>query len=321
MAQVLRKLPKENITDERLLVGIDTSDDAAVYKLTDDIALIQTLDFFTPIVDDPYNYGRIAAANSLSDVYAMGGDPLIALNIVCFPNCLDPEILSEILKGGAEKVKEANCLLVGGHTVQDDEPKFGLSVTGTVHPDKVWANSNCQTDDVLVITKPIGTGILNTAFKGGVIDDSLEKNIVKYMSLLNKYAKDVAVNYPINSCTDITGFGLAGHLLEMAEGSNKTINLEFDKIPIIDGTLDMLNMGLLPEGAYQNRSFIGDKIKILNDNKNIDVIFDPQTSGGLLFSLPEKEGKALLKDLEKNNIESAIIGNVKEFKDNSLYLV
>lgn len=321
LAQVLRKLPKENITDERLLVGIDTSDDAAVYKLTDDIALIQTLDFFTPIVDDPYNYGRIAAANSLSDVYAMGGDPLIALNIVCFPNCLDPEILSEILKGGAEKVKEANCLLVGGHTVQDDEPKFGLSVTGTVHPDKVWANSNCQTDDVLVITKPIGTGILNTAFKGGVIDDSLEKNIVKYMSLLNKYAKDVAVNYPINSCTDITGFGLAGHLLEMAEGSNKTINLEFDKIPIIDGTLDMLNMGLLPEGAYQNRSFIGDKIKILNDNKNIDVIFDPQTSGGLLFSLPEKEGKALLKDLEKNNIESAIIGNVKEFKDNSLYLV
>ncbi len=321
MAQVLRKLPKENITDERLLVGIETSDDAAVYKLTDDIALIQTLDFFTPIVDDPYNYGRIAAANSLSDVYAMGGDPLIALNIVCFPSCLDPEILSEILKGGAEKVKEANCLLVGGHTVQDDEPKFGLSVTGTVHPDKVWANSNCQTDDVLIITKPIGTGILNTAFKGGVIDDTLEKNIVKYMSLLNKYAKDVAFNYPVNSCTDITGFGLAGHLLEMAEGSNKTINLEFDKIPIIDGTLDMLNMGLLPEGAYQNRAFIGDKIKILNDNKNIDVIFDPQTSGGLLFSLPEREGKALLKDLKDNNIESAIIGNVKEFKDNSLYLV
>lgn len=321
LAQVLRKLPKEDIRDENLLVGIETSDDAAVYKINDDVALIQTLDFFTPIVDDPYNYGRIAAANSLSDVYAMGGDPLIALNIVCFPACLDPSILSEVLKGGAEKVSEANCLLVGGHTVQDDEPKFGLSVTGTVHPDKVWANSNCKEKDVLIITKPIGTGILNTAFKGGIIDDNLEKNIIKYMSLLNKYAKDIAVKYPINSCTDITGFGLAGHLLEMAEGSNKTIKLHFDEIPIIDGTIEMFNLGLIPEGAYQNKSFIGDKIRVLNDNKNADIIFDPQTSGGLLFSLPENFANELVTELNKNNIESAIIGEVEKFNDKSLILV
>lgn len=321
LAQVLRKLPKEDIRDENLLVGIETSDDAAVYKINDDLALIQTLDFFTPIVDDPYNYGRIAAANSLSDVYAMGGDPLIALNIVCFPACLDPSILSEVLKGGAEKVSEANCLLVGGHTVQDDEPKFGLSVTGTVHPDKVWANSNCKEKDVLIITKPIGTGILNTAFKGGIIDDNLEKNIIKYMSLLNKYAKDIAVKYPINSCTDITGFGLAGHLLEMAEGSNKTIKLHFDEIPIIDGTIEMFNLGLIPEGSYQNKSFIGDKIRVLNDNKNADIIFDPQTSGGLLFSLPENFANELVTELNKNNIESAIIGEVEKFNDKSLILV
>lgn len=251
----------------------------------------------------------------------MGGDPLIALNIVCFPACLDPSILSEVLKGGAEKVSEANCLLVGGHTVQDDEPKFGLSVTGTVHPDKVWANSNCKEKDVLIITKPIGTGILNTAFKGGIIDDNLEKNIIKYMSLLNKYAKDIAVKYPINSCTDITGFGLAGHLLEMAEGSNKTIKLHFDEIPIIDGTIEMFNLGLIPEGAYQNKSFIGDKIRVLNDNKNADIIFDPQTSGGLLFSLPENFANELVTELNKNNIESAIIGEVEKFNDKSLILV
>lgn len=321
LAQVLRKLPKDNIVNENLLVGIDTSDDAAVYKLNKDLALIQTLDFFTPIVDDPYNYGRIAAANSLSDVYAMGGDPLIALNIVCFPACLDPSILSEILKGGAEKVREANCLLVGGHTVQDDEPKFGLSVTGLVNPEKIWKNSNCKENDLLIITKPIGTGILNTAFKGGIIDDSLEKNIVKYMSLLNKYAKDIAVNYDINSCTDITGFGLAGHLLEMAEGSKKTIRLHFDQIPIIDGTIEMLNMGLLPKGAYDNKNFIGNKIKILNRSKNIDVIFDPQTSGGLLFSLPESQATIFLQELKDNDIESAIIGEVEGFKQNSLILV
>ena len=319
LAQVLCKIPQTE--DENLLIGIDTSDDAAVYKINNELALIQTLDFFTPIVDDPLHYGRIAAANSLSDVYAMGGEPKIAMNIVCFPNCLDPEILGQILIGGHEKVKEAKCVLAGGHTVQDDEPKYGLSVSGFVHPNNIWTNSNCQEGDLLVLTKPIGTGIINTSLKGGISDKKLEKESIEIMEELNKYAKSYAEAFKINSCTDITGFGLAGHLYEMAKGSNCSINLFFKNIPIINGTLDLLNYGLLPEGAYNNKNFVGDNLEYKIKNKDTDVIFDPQTSGGLLLSLSKEEALKLNIILRENNINSAIIGEVKKFNEKYLYLV
>lgn len=319
LAQVLCNLPKNN--DENLIVGLETSDDAAVYKINEDLALIQTLDFFTPIVDDPYHYGRIAAANSLSDVYAMGGDPKIAMNIVCFPNCLDPSVLAEILKGGFEKVNEADCILAGGHTVQDDEPKYGLSVSGFVHPNKIWTNSNCKSNDYLILTKPIGTGVINTAIKGGIVDKKIELKAIETMSTLNKYAKIVAENYNINSCTDITGFGLVGHLYEMAKGSNCSINLHFNNIPIIEGTKEFFNFGLIPAGTYNNKHFVGENIEYKIKDDFTDIIFDPQTSGGLLFSLPKDEAISLKKDLEKNNIDSEIIGEVESLKEKYIYLV
>lgn len=315
----MRNVPKS--IDENLIIGVETSDDAAVYKVDNNLALIQTLDFFTPIVDDPYNFGRIAAANSLSDVYAMGGEPKIALNIVCFPNCLPTEILGEILIGGSEKVTEAECVLAGGHTVQDDEPKFGLSVTGYVDPNKVWSNSNAKHGDALVLTKPLGMGIINTALKGGIIDKKLEEKAIETMAMLNKYAKRIADKYMINSCTDITGFGLAGHIFEMAQGSNCSINLKFNSIPVMDGTFDLLNFGLLPAGAYDNKKFVGNNIEYIFKNDFTDVIFDPQTSGGLLFSLPKNDALLLTRELNEENITSSIIGEVNEFTGKYIYLI
>ena len=217
---MLGKLPKFH--DDNLLVGIETSDDAAIYKVTDDIALIQTVDFFTPIVDDPYMFGQIAAANSLSDVYAMGGEPKIALNIVGFPNCLDPAVLGEILAGGAAKVKEAGAVLVGGHSVQDDEPKYGLCVSGFVHPDKIFKNYGCKPGDVLILTKQIGNGIVNTAIKAEMASEEAIKEVTISMASLNKKAKEVVENHHVTACTDITGFGLLGHCVEMAVASDVT---------------------------------------------------------------------------------------------------
>lgn len=213
------------------MVGIETSDDAAIYRVTDDIAMIQTVDFFTPVVDDPYTFGQIAAANSLSDVYAMGGEPKVALNIVGFPNCLDPEILGEILRGGADKVKEAGAVLVGGHSVQDDEPKYGLSVSGFVHPDKIYRNYGCRPGDVLVLTKQIGSGIINTAVKAEMASEQAKTEAVKVMSSLNKKAKEAAEGFPVNACTDITGFGLLGHCAEMAEASGVTLEIQAKRVP------------------------------------------------------------------------------------------
>ena len=211
--------------------------------------MIETLDFFTPIVDDPYMFGQIAAANSLSDVYAMGGEPKVALNIVAFPNCLDPQILGKILAGGADKVKEAGAVLVGGHSVQDDEPKYGLSVTGFVHPDKIFKNYGCKVGDVLILTKQIGNGVVNTAIKAEMASESAIKEAETVMSSLNKKAKEVAENYPINACTDITGFGLAGHCVEMAEASDVTFDLNVNDVAYFENALEYARMGLVPEGA------------------------------------------------------------------------
>lgn len=309
--------------DENLLVGIETSDDAAVYKINDELAMIQTLDFFTPVVDNPYTFGQIAAANSLSDVYAMGGEPKLAMNIVCFPNCLDQSVLVDILKGGHDKVKEAGAIIVGGHTVEDDEPKYGLSVTGFVHPSKILTNNNAKHGDVLVLTKPLGTGIINTAIKGELVDKEAYEEAVFVMSTLNKYAKEAMDEVEgINSVTDITGFGLLGHALEMARGSNVSIKIYHKKIPVIANALDYANMGLVPAGAYKNRDFVGNNV-VIDESvpKNMeDILFDPQTSGGLLISIRKDKVDLLLEKLTKTPTKFAVVGEVMEKQDFYLYV-
>jgi len=315
LAQVLCQLPKT--IDENLIVGIDTSDDADVYKINEDIALIQTVDFFTPVVDDPYTFGQIAATNSLSDIYAMGGEPKLAMNIICFPTCLSPNIMAEILKGGYDKVAEANALLIGGHTIEDDEPKYGLSVSGFIHPSKVLTNCNAQIGDVLILTKPIGVGVVNTAIKAQLADEETYKKAVKIMTTLNKFAKDAMLEVGVNSCTDITGFGLLGHTLEMAEGSGVTIKLFSNKIPVIPKAIEYAQMGLIPAGAYSNMSFIGEKVSF---SENVageirDLLYDPQTSGGLLISVAKDKAEKLLLLLENSPTEYGVIGEVTEKRD------
>ena len=304
------------MNDKNLIVGIDTSDDAAVYKLNDEMATIQTLDFFTPIVDDPYTFGQIAAANSLSDVYAMGGKPIVALNIVCFPNCLNMNILGEILRGGADKVLEAGAVIVGGHTVQDDEPKYGLSVTGIVHPVKVLKNYGSETGDILILTKPIGLGIINTAIKAKIASKEAYEKAVKVMAYLNKYAGEIITDYNITSCTDITGFSLIGHAYEMAEPSKKTFRIFKDAIPFIKEAKEYASMGLIPAGCYENKRYLEGKYLLNNvESWMEDILFDPQTSGGLLISCKEKDYIDILTRLEKLEVESSVIGRVEDFND------
>jgi len=313
LAQVLRHLPK--FYDDNLIVGFNKSDDAAVYKINDDTAVILTMDFFTPVVDDPYKYGQVAAANSLSDVYAMGGKPVTAMNIVCFPSCLSVDILGQILKGGADKILEAGAVIAGGHSVEDNEPKYGLSVMGVVHPEKVVTNSAAKPGDVLILTKPLGLGILNTAIKADLVNEEVINEAIEIMSYLNKDACEAMQTVGVNSCTDITGFGLLGHALEMAEGSDVTIEIWSDYIPIIKKSIELARMGIIPGGAYKNQQYIGDKAVFVNDiNQEIkDILFDPQTSGGLLISVAEDKSDKLLSILRKNNKTSfSIIGKVKE---------
>lgn len=310
------KLPK--FEDENLIVGIETSDDAAIYKVTDDIAMIQTVDFFTPIVDDPYMFGQIAAANSLSDVYAMGGEPKIALNIVGFPNCLDPAILGEILAGGAAKVMEAGAVLVGGHSVQDDEPKYGLCVSGFVHPDKVFKNYGSKPGDILILTKQIGTGIVNTAIKAQMASERAIEEAVTVMSSLNKKGKEVIEKYPVTACTDITGFGLLGHCAEMASASEVTFELNVEEIAYLEDAISYAKMGLVPGGAYKNRQHTGKMVDTSRVAEHyIDLLYDPQTSGGLLLSVAPEYVADMMDDFEKKNMDTkvSIIGRVKEKSD------
>lgn len=316
MSEALATLPVSK--DPRLLVGIESSDDAAVYQLRDDLAIVTTLDFFTPIVDDPYTFGLVAAANSLSDIYAMGTEPEIAMNIVCFPNCLEPSVLHQILKGGADKCAEAGCLVVGGHTVQDDEPKFGLSVTASIHPDKILKNSEAKPGDVLVLTKPLGVGIINTALKGGLIGefDDIYLGVVESMMTLNMYGKRAMDNLKVNACTDITGFGLIGHIYEMAEGANVTIEINSSDIPVLKGAKEFAEMGLVPEGSYDNRAYVGDNARFDIDDPVVeDILYDPETSGGLLISLPEDQAELLLENLKDSKLPYGIVGRVVEKQD------
>ena len=308
---MLGKLPKFH--DDNLLVGIETSDDAAIYKVTEGIALIQTVDFFTPIVDDPYTFGQIAAANSLSDVYAMGGEPKIALNIVGFPNCLDPAVLGEILAGGADKVKEAGAVLVGGHSVQDDEPKYGLCVSGFVHPDKIFKNYGCRPGDVLILTKQIGTGIVNTAIKAEMASEAAVKEAVTVMASLNKKAKEVVEKYDVSACTDITGFGLLGHCVEMASASEVTFELHVEDIAYLEDAITYAQMGLIPAGAYKNRGYSIDQVDCGEVAEHyVDLLYDPQTSGGLLISVSPDAVEEMLADFAAKGMDTkiSIIGKV-----------
>ncbi len=371
LADVLSQLPKnDNEKVGNLLVGLDTADDAAIYKLDDEKALIQTLDFFTPMVDDPYIFGQIAAANSLSDIYAMGGEPIVAMNIVCFPSCHDMQVLAEILKGGFSKVKESGALLVGGHTVDDKEPKYGLSVSGLVHPDRVQANSTARPGDKLILTKPVGllvgghtvddkepkyglsvsglvhpdrvqanstarpgdkliltkpvgTGILSTAMKEDLVSQEVVDKVIETMVHLNKYAAMSVNKFEVHSITDITGFGLLGHAMEMAKASDVTIEIDSKNVPILEGAIEMAQMGIVPSGAYNNMGYIQDDVMKDESVPECieDCLYDPQTSGGLLVAVRADQAEDIVKDMLANgSIVAEVIGEVKEKYENGKYI-
>ena len=277
--------------------------------------MIQTVDFFTPIVDDPFTFGQIAAANALSDVFAMGGEPRVALNIVCFPNCLDPSVLGDIMAGGASKVKEAGAVLVGGHSVQDDDPKYGLCVSGFVETDKILRNYGAKPGDVLILTKQIGSGIINTAIKAEMCSEEAEQEACVVMKSLNKKAKEAMEGLRVHACTDITGFGLLGHGIEMAQASQVSVDLFVKKVPVITDALSYAEMGLVPAGSYNNREYTGhlvDRMQVAD--VYYDLLYDPQSSGGLLFSIPQEQADLAMQRLKEAELDTkaAIIGEVRE---------
>ena len=322
LAEVVGRLP--SAVDENLMVGVETADDAAVYRVSDEVALIQTVDFFPPMVDDPYTFGQIAAANALSDVYAMGGEPRLALNVVAFPNCLGAEVLGEILAGGASKVQEAGAVLAGGHSINDEEPKYGLCVSGFVHPDRIWKNGGAQAGDVLLLTKPLGVGLINTAVKAGMASAEAEKRAVESMSCLNKIAMEVLREAEIHSCTDVTGFGLTGHALETARASKASLVIETKKLEVLPDALFYASMGLVPEGTYRNKEFNKKDVRIEEqvDEALEDLVFDPQTSGGLLVSLPGRDAEMVLRKLEQAGypLKAGIGGFVTDLQDKYLLI-
>ncbi len=292
LARALQSLPR--VAHPNLLVGFDTSDDAGVYKLSPDCALVQTVDFFTPIVDDPYTFGAIAAANSLSDVYAMGGVPLTALSILCYPGQGDEETLGAILRGGADKMAEADCLLLGGHSVADAEIKFGYSVTGTVHPDRVRANAHARVGDVVLLTKAIGTGVIATAAKKGLARAEYLEAAAASMLRLNREAGQAMEGLEVHGCTDITGFGLLGHGMELAEASGVTVRIEADRVPLLAGAREAVAQGAVPGGLRNNQKFAAAVVDMGEEIPEdlATLLYDPQTSGGLLLTLPEADAVA-----------------------------
>jgi selenide, water dikinase len=318
----LRLLPKQEPVPE-LLVGHETSDDAGVYRLTDTIALIQTVDYFTPIVDDPYMFGQITAANALSDVYAMGGEPKTVLNIVGFPiKKLGAQVLSDILRGAADKVKEAGALTVGGHSIDDQEPKFGLSVTGIVHPDKVWKNVGAKPGDVLVLTKPIGVGIITTGIKRNVVTPLQEQIVTETMATLNKVAAEILTNYHPHAVTDVTGFGLMGHGSEMARGSGVSFEISLSQVPVLEGALELAKQGVVPGGSKSNHTWLKDDVVYENILPEEQLLLcDAITSGGLLIAISEEEAKMYVNKLQsKGGATASIVGKVTEKKDKYIYV-
>ncbi|MCC8026175.1 MAG: selenide, water dikinase SelD [Clostridium sp.] len=310
LAKVLSQLPKAG--DPNLLIGYEGSDDAAVYKLTDDLAMVQTLDFFPPMVEDPYTFGQIAAANALSDIYAMGGDVKTALNIVCFPEAMDLNILGQILLGGSEKVREAGGVLAGGHSIADGDVKYGLSVTGTIHPDKVFANSGCRLGDALILTKPLGVGIVCTASRMGAASKEAMEQAVKSMTTLNKYASGIVRKYNVHGCTDVTGFGFLGHLCEML-GDRFTAVIHKEEIPYIHACEEYVEEFYLTAAAQRNRNHVGGKVEFRECSFAMEeILFDPQTSGGLLVSMQKEDAPAALAELKELGLPCGIIGEITD---------
>ena len=301
--------------DPDLLVGFDKSDDASVYRVTDDLALVQTVDFFPPIADDPYLFGQIAAANALSDVYAMGGEPKLCLNIMAVPKDMPQEAVHDLLRGGYDKVYEAGALITGGHSILDDEPKYGLAVTGFVHPDRMLTNSGAKPGDALLFTKPIGIGVLTTAAKADLAPPQAMERAHKLMTTLNKAARDVMVQYRVHACTDVTGFGLLGHGLEMAQGSGVELEIDVGAVDFIPEAAELARMGILPEGMYRNRSFAGDSVDPgTAELWQQDLLYDPQTSGGLLMAVDPEDAEALYEALRPAVPSAQRIGTVREYQ-------
>ena len=313
LAQLLGDL--QVLHDPKLLVGFDRSDDASVYQLTDELALVQTVDFFPPIADDPYTFGAIAAANALSDVYAMGGEPKLALNIMAIPRDLSQEAVHEILRGGYEKAYEAGVIITGGHSILDPEPKYGLAVTGFVHPARVLTNSGAKPGDVLLLTKPLGIGVLTTANKAGLLGPETLAYANRLMTTLNKAARDAMVQYRVHACTDVTGFGLLGHGTEMAQGSGVELHVDTAGIAFIPEALEYARMGVLPEGMYRNRNFAEAHVEPGNVALELqDLLYDPQTSGGLLMAVHPEDADALLAELTQSVPAAQRIGTVAAYR-------
>ena len=309
----MRDLPL--IKDPNLLTGFEHAEDAGVYKISDDVALVQTLDFFTPTVDDPYTFGQIATTNALNDVYAMGGKPITAMNIVCFPiKTMDMAVLREVLRGGLDKMREAGVLLVGGHSVEDNEIKYGLSVTGKIHPEKVWFNRGAKPGDSLILTKPLGTGIVSTALKAGDIDTQLMQKAVSSMTTLNKNTSELMIAHAnIHACTDITGFGLLGHACEMIEGENVGLRINSAAVSIFAGVKELVESGYVPAGLYRNKNYRISQIEKKDTCPDwiLDVLFDPQTAGGLFFSISAAEAPSLIQKMHRDGIaDAAVVGKV-----------
>lgn len=310
LSEILGKLPA--FSDPDLLVGFGTSDDAAVYRVSEELAVIQTLDFFPPVADDPYTFGQIAAANALSDVYAMGGEPKLALNIVGFPAELDPGILEKILQGGADKVKEAGAVLVGGHSIQTDAPLYGLSVTGFVHPDRIWTNAGARPGDALILTKPIGSGLVNTAVKADLASEKSIREAVLGMRSLNRTACEVLRRFEVHAATDVTGFGLICHGKEMADASGVTLVIESRRVPYLPEAAEYARMGLVPGGSYRNREYVQGMVREEGLSEEMrDLLYDPQTSGGLLVSVPQGQVTDIMLALREAGLptRAAVIGH------------
>ncbi|MEA4896464.1 MAG: selenide, water dikinase SelD [Oscillospiraceae bacterium] len=318
LSSVLKKLPK--VSDPNLLIGFDSSDDAAVYKLSDELAIVQTLDFFPPMVDDPYIFGQIAAANALSDIYAMGAQVKTALNIVCFPEAMDLNVLGQILLGGSEKVREAGGVLVGGHSIADNDVKYGLSVTGTIHPDKVFANTACRQGDALILTKPLGVGIVCTASRLKAASEEALSKAVRSMTTLNKYASEIAGKYKTHACTDVTGFGFLVHLCEMLGDSFSAV-IRKDEVPFIPESLGYADEFYITAAGQRNRNFADDKVELSSCTFAMqEILFDPQTSGGLLISIDPTDAESAYAELKALGLACGIVGYVTEKRKKSVYV-
>lgn len=319
LSHILEKLPKGE-PDERLLVGYDSKDDAAVYKVSEDIAIVQTLDFFPPMVEDPYTFGKIAATNALSDIYAMGGEVKTALNIVCFPETMDLNILGEIMRGGSEKVIEAGGVLAGGHSIADSDVKYGLSVTGVIHPQRIYQNNTGQVGDVLILTKPLGVGIICTANRVKEASEAAMEQAVTSMTTLNKYAALVCRQYEIHACTDVTGFSFLGHLHEMMDG-RLSCRIHSKAVPVIPEALDYADEFLLTAAGQRNRNYVGEHVHFEQVPFAMEeVLFDPQTSGGLLVAVGCKEGQKLCQELKQLGLPAAIVGEIVDKQDVEIYV-